>query len=1000
MVETKSGKNLLSGYVKRGDYIDPSRVIQSWQDAYLDKVAKNIDDIGFREPQFGALCAIRSYWTVNNKPATIVMPTGTGKTETMLATIVAEKILKTLIVVPSHFLRRQTYDKAKSLGLLYEIGVIRKSALEPNVFMLGQGIKDFGKFKKYIDKANIIITTMSLADRMDDSYKTYLADKCDVLIVDEAHHISSKTWSKFREYFNKKRILQFTATPYRNDGKKLDGDIIYNFPLGKAQKQGYFEEIKFIGIEEFDDSKSDIAIAKMAVKQLKKDIKEGYKHILLVRAKDITRAEELFNKIYSKKYKEYNPVLITSGQTPKEKNERLSSLKNLNSRIVVCVDMFGEGIDIPNLKIAAIHDKYKSLPITLQFIGRFARYKSGLGKAKVVANIADDDIVESLKDLYNNDSDWNKLLPIKSNQYINRELSLQKLVSGFHKTSMDLFNIKQMRPKVSMVAYRTNVKEWNWENWTNVFDKNVCEFSVNNDKKILIIIEPRESKVEWTTQTNIRNLLWQFYIVYWNKEKQVVFANSNDKTKGDKLINAIFENKVSTVKNEEVFKCLHGIKRLMLGTVGLNSAIDGPIRYKMFAGIDVARGIAESTKENCYKSNIFGVGYQGNGRVSIGCSYRGTIWSRWVESIDYWIKWCNEIIDKILDPTIDISKIMEGVLIPKIINKLPSEHAYRIDWPLNLDFETEKPVFIKSITGEYSIRNVDIYLGENQQTENEIVFYVGNENFLEEFVLTLYNNNYRISSKGKAKTKIRIGYKSEDELLSEFFKQNPPTIWFVGGSSLEGNVYVELRNHLEAVFPDKNIIRWNWEKFKTNIKVESQRDNKNNKKRKESIQYAVIQNLIEKGVFTILFDDDDRGEIADIVAIEEIEKSVNIYLFHCKYSRNDKPGSRVDDLYEVCGQAEKSVHWKQNPEGMIDHMIKREIDTIRKGKLSRFEVGDFQKLKEIRNKLKIKPVEMEINIVQPGVDGNNITEDMHRVLVSTQSYCLDTFSIPVKLICS
>ncbi|WP_258863412.1 hypothetical protein [Streptococcus agalactiae] len=35
--------------------------------------------------------------------------------------------------------------------------------------------------------------------------------------------------------------------------------------------------------------------------------------------------------------------------------------------------MFGEGIDIPSLKVAAIHDKYKSLPITLQFMGRFAR---------------------------------------------------------------------------------------------------------------------------------------------------------------------------------------------------------------------------------------------------------------------------------------------------------------------------------------------------------------------------------------------------------------------------------------------------------------------------------------------------------------------------------------------------------------------------------------------------------------------------------------------------
>lgn len=998
--ETKKGKNLFSGYIESEDYINPEIVVHSWEDCYSDRVAANSEETGLRQPQFGALCAIRSYWTVNKRPATVVMPTGTGKTETMLATIVAEKVLKTLIVVPSHLLRRQMYDKAKSLGMLYDLGVVKRIALEPNIFMLVQGIKDFEIFKNNVDKANIIITTMTLADRLDERNKIYLADKCDVLIVDEAHHISSKTWSRFREYFYEKRILQFTATPFRNDGKKLDGDIIYNFPLVKAQEQGYFEEIEFIGIEEFDDSKSDITIAEKAVEQLVKDMEAKYEHILLVRAKNINRAEELYKKIYSKKYKKYNPVLITSRQTEKEKKERLDAIRTLNSRIIVCVDMFGEGIDVSNLKVAAIHDKYKSLPITLQFIGRFARTKKGLGKAKVVANIADDDIVESLKDLYDRDSDWNKLLPIKSNEYIDSELSLQKLASGFHGANMDLINIKQMRPKVSMIAYIINSEKWNWENWTSVFDENICRYSVNNDEKILIIIEPRKLKVGWTTQRDISNLEWEFYIVYWNKEKGVAFANSTDKSKAYRLVNAIFGNEVSTVKNEQIFKCLYGIKRLMLGTVGLNSAIDGPIRYKMFAGVDIAHGIAESSKDNCYKSNIFGIGYQGDGKISIGCSYKGTIWSRWVESIDYWVKWCNEVIDKIFDPTIDVSKIMEGVLIPKTIKQMPEEHAYRIDWPLDLDFETERSIFITNITGEYTITNVDIRLEERQSTENSITFFVENDSFSEKFVLMLDDNNYTILSVGKLRSKIKIGYNSEEELLSKFFQLNPPTIWFVNGSSLEGNLYVELSNCLEGVFPDKNIIRWNWEELGTNIKIESQLDKENNIKKKDSIQYAVIYKLKEEGIYSIIFDDDGPGEVADVVAIEELEKSIRIHLFHCKYSHEDKPGSRVNDLYEVCGQAEKSVHWKQNPVGMIDNMIRREIKRTRNGELSRFEVGSIQELKEIQNKLKMRPVEMTITIVQPGVDSYNITEAMHRVLVSTQSYCLDTFSISVDLICS
>ena len=196
------------------------------------------------------------------------------------------------------------------------------------------------------------------------------------------------------------RCLQFTATPFRCDGKKLDGKIIYNFPLALAQKQGYFEAIHFNPIWEFDEEKGDLAIARAAVNQLKQDISTGYNHAILVRAKDKKSADNLFHKIYSPLFQEYHPVLIHSGVSPSDRKTRMKELNSGHSRIVVCVDMFGEGIDIPNLKIAAIHEKYKSLPITLQFIGRFARTSKDLGTATVITNIANDELSESLRDLY------------------------------------------------------------------------------------------------------------------------------------------------------------------------------------------------------------------------------------------------------------------------------------------------------------------------------------------------------------------------------------------------------------------------------------------------------------------------------------------------------------------------------------------------------------------------------------------------------------------------
>ena len=68
------------------------------------------------------------------------------------------------------------------------------------------------------------------------------------------------------------------------------------------------------------------------------------------------------------------------------------------------------------------------------------------------------------------------------------------------------------------------------------------------------------------------------------------------------------------------------------------------------------------------------------------------------------------------------------------------------------------------------------------------------------------------------------------------------------------------------------------------------------------LQYVTINKLIDTNEL-IIFDDDDSWEIADIVTISanEVERTILINLYHCKYSHGDESGTRVLDLYEVCG---------------------------------------------------------------------------------------------------
>lgn len=121
--------------------------------------------------------------------------------------------------------------------------------------------------------------------------------------------------------------------------------------------------------------------------------------------------------------------------------------------------------------------------------------------------------------------------------------------------------------------------------------------------------------------------------MYWEENKGL-FINTTDKGVADSLAEAIF-NSYKRIAGEDVFRCLSGINSFMLSTVGLKTAVSNHhIRYRMFAGVDAAEGITSATTSTATKSNLFSRVYVEDGRsMSIGCSYKGTIWAKWVETI-------------------------------------------------------------------------------------------------------------------------------------------------------------------------------------------------------------------------------------------------------------------------------------------------------------------------------------------------------------------------------
>ena len=104
--ETK--KLLWMQHPAMGDVKQPDEIVSSWSGCFQFIEEKTIlNQAGLRIPQLGALHAISAYFSVkrNQEPVTIVLPTGTGKTETMLSFMVYRQLSKVLVIVPSNALR-------------------------------------------------------------------------------------------------------------------------------------------------------------------------------------------------------------------------------------------------------------------------------------------------------------------------------------------------------------------------------------------------------------------------------------------------------------------------------------------------------------------------------------------------------------------------------------------------------------------------------------------------------------------------------------------------------------------------------------------------------------------------------------------------------------------------------------------------------------------------------------------------------------------------------
>jgi len=188
---------------------------------------------GLYNAQNGAIHALASHFTTDDRPAIVTMPTGSGKTAVLMMLPFVLKSVRTLVITPSKLVRGQIFEDFESLRTLREIGVLPDGISLPRVLELSERIQspeDWEDLRQY----DVIVSTPNCTSPGHEAIPPPPADLFDVLIIDEAHHSPARTWAALLDSLRSTRRALFSATPFRRDRAEIRGRFVYNYPLSRA----------------------------------------------------------------------------------------------------------------------------------------------------------------------------------------------------------------------------------------------------------------------------------------------------------------------------------------------------------------------------------------------------------------------------------------------------------------------------------------------------------------------------------------------------------------------------------------------------------------------------------------------------------------------------------------------------------------------------------------------------------------------------------------------
>ena len=246
---------------------------------------------------------------------------------------------------------------------------------------------------------HLFISVQTLASQK--LYDVLPEDYYDFIIVDEFHHAAAPTYQGLLNHFKPKILLGLTATPERMDGKNVldyfNGRIASEIRLPEAIERKLLCPFQYFGVSD------DVDLSNIRWTRGGYDKAELNNVFSLNRAVAEKRAGHIVNSLYryvtdintvrglgfcvSVEHAEFMEEYFSSKGIPcmsltgtssdKKRNEARQRLVSGEIRFIFVVDLYNEGVDIPEIDTILFLRPTESLTIFLQQLGRGLRLSEG-----------------------------------------------------------------------------------------------------------------------------------------------------------------------------------------------------------------------------------------------------------------------------------------------------------------------------------------------------------------------------------------------------------------------------------------------------------------------------------------------------------------------------------------------------------------------------------------------------------------------------------------------